>query len=333
MALSLPFTIESACSDWPHGRHIYRIRIPNPPVDSPPSGPAIIKYLTGPCPRDPARAIPDNRGQLLAFDTVPAGDWNLGHLVRDTQAGGKYALASTSTADVASTLRLYDAGPAWCNTTYDLTTLLDAFYAHRALQPPTTDHPQTDIQCNFHLSGAVLAPRLLLLPSNDPGQAQEHEHKETIAVWAWEPDSQFALANESSMYALLHTTSTTTTTTPPAPRFLGHITDNGTRVVGFVLERLAGVREAGLGDLEGCRAALGRLHALGVAYGVGGLRRHSFLVGEGGEVMMQGFGGAYRVDEDGEGVLDGEMEALERVLGEASEVESGGGAKGVESKI
>ena len=104
-------------------------------------------------------------------------------------------------------------------------------------------------------------------------------------------------------------------------------------MVGFVLERLAGVREAGLGDLEGCRAALGRLHALGVAYGAGGLRRHSFLVGEGGEVMMQGFGGAIGWMGMGRGFWTGRCRLLESVLGEASSVESGGGAEGVESKI
>jgi hypothetical protein len=43
------------------------------------------------------------------------------------------------------------------------------------------------------------------------------------------------------------------------PEFLAHITDNGSRVIGFVLEYVAGAREAGLGDLEKCRDALKRL--------------------------------------------------------------------------
>jgi hypothetical protein len=76
------------------------------------------------------------------------------------------------------------------------------------------------------------------------------------------------------------------------------------------VERVDGgrVREAGPADLAGCRAALGRLHALGFVYG-GGLARHSFLVREDGGVLMQGFDGAWET-EDGE-VLAGEMDGLE----------------------
>jgi hypothetical protein len=89
-------------------------------------------------------------------------------------------------------------------------------------------------------------------------------------------------------------------------------------VIGFLLERVGDVREAGAGDLEGCRAALARLHALGVAKGAL-LRRHSFLVRGGGDggVLIQGpffAGGAVEEDGGEEGVMRREMESLEGVL-------------------
>ncbi len=42
-----------------------------------------VKQNTITAPKTPkgASGVPDHRGQLLVFDTVPAGDWKLGRLV------------------------------------------------------------------------------------------------------------------------------------------------------------------------------------------------------------------------------------------------------------
>ncbi|KAH6854940.1 hypothetical protein B0I37DRAFT_410986 [Chaetomium sp. MPI-CAGE-AT-0009] len=64
------------------------------------------------------------------------------------------------------------------------------------------------------------------------------------------------------------------------PRFLAHVTGNGSRVIGSLLEHIPGAREAGPADLAGCRSALERLHALGIAKG--GMSQHSFSCGRTG---------------------------------------------------
>ncbi len=103
-----------------------------------------------------------------------------------------------------------------------------------------------------------------------------------------------------------------------APLFLGHVTENGpgSRVTGYLVEHLAGVREAGPADLEACRAALGRLHALVLAKGP--LRRHSFLVREDGGVLIQGpflgEGPGWRGEEAAVDCMAAAMESLEAVL-------------------
>ena len=317
MASSVSFTVESAVQDWPHRRHLYRIRVASlSSRESSHTGP-IIKYLTLPKHYDAARppAFPDHRGDLLAFDAVPAGDWNLGHLSipadDSSNTKGKYILTLTERAPLDEAIGLRDAGPAWCNsnTKFDLTLLLDAFYAQRKnLQPADNnsydddDYPLTDIQCMGHLHAAVL-----------PNPEDPNQPNPVIGVWAWEPDLYSAIATESHVYSLIQTRDPGL-----APRFLGHITDNGTRIVGFLLEQIGGAREAGLADMEACRDALRRLHALGITYG-GSLRRHSFLVCRDGSVLLQGFGGAFETDD--EAVLGREMNGLREVLAAASEME------------
>ncbi|KAL2136882.1 hypothetical protein VTI74DRAFT_608 [Chaetomium olivicolor] len=275
----------------------------------------VIRYFTSPTHRDAARspAIPDDRGKLLAFDTVPAGDWNLGHLVipggGSGNAKGKYALALTESVPLDEAVILRDAGPAWCNvnTKFDLTDLLDAFYAQRKKLQPANDndsdyyYPHTDIQCMVHLHAAVL-----------PNPEEPHKPNPVIGVWAWEPGLDGPIANESHIYSVIQARDIGL-----APRFLGHITDNGTRVVGFLLERIAEAREAGPADFEKCEDALRRLHALGITYG-GFLRRHSFLVCEDGTVLLQGFGGAFETED--EPVLRREIDRLEKVLAAPSEM-------------
>lgn len=64
-----------------------------------------------------------------------------------------------------------------------------------------------------------------------------------------------------------------------APRFLGHVHESG-RVLGFLLEKLEGQRNASIDDLSGCEVALGRFHGLGLLHG--DANRYNFLVGQDG---------------------------------------------------
>ncbi|KAH7012321.1 hypothetical protein B0J12DRAFT_690621 [Macrophomina phaseolina] len=64
-----------------------------------------------------------------------------------------------------------------------------------------------------------------------------------------------------------------------APRFLGHVHESG-RVIGFLLEKLEGQRNASIDDLSGCEAVLVRLHGLGLLHG--DANRYNFLVGQDG---------------------------------------------------
>ena len=307
MTSSVFFKLEDAVRELETGFMLYRIRVPAPGTATPDSlaGPQ-IRYLAASADPTPADPFPDIRGQLLAFDAVPASAWTLGRLSvapAGHDAAGKFLLASTETTQLEDALGLFSGGPAWCGRTVDLVDLLDAFYARRAREPPAPN-PPTDIQCMVRFSALVVpSPDL----THDPAAA------DVVSSWAWPPGHAHAVADESHVYAAL--AALPADGGPPlAPRFLAHITDNaGARVIGALVERVDGgrVREAGPADLAGCRAALGRLHALGFAYG-GGLARDSFLVRGDGGVLMQGFGGAWET-EDGE-VLAGEMDGLEEVL-------------------
>ncbi|EPQ57819.1 hypothetical protein GLOTRDRAFT_126310 [Gloeophyllum trabeum ATCC 11539] len=59
-----------------------------------------------------------------------------------------------------------------------------------------------------------------------------------------------------------------------APQFLGHLAEEG-RVMGLLLEKVEG-RLAGIEDLDACRSALKRLHALGILHG--DTNRHNYIV-------------------------------------------------------
>ena len=96
------------------------------------------------------------------------------------------------------------------------------------------------------------------------------------------------------------------------PAFLGHVLEEE-RVIGFVMERVEGAEHAGPGDVERCRRALGRLHALGIRHG--DVNRHNFLV-RGKEVTLIDFDCA-EVCRD-EGVLAQELESLEREFSDTS---------------
>ncbi|KAI0966406.1 hypothetical protein F4678DRAFT_475913 [Xylaria arbuscula] len=281
MASLLLFAVEDVHQGWPNEPILYRIRVlARGSVHSYPG--QVIRYLAACNPPKGASGVPNYRGKLLSFDAVPAGDWNLGHLViagefADDSVEDKFILASTETVQLEEAVGLLDGGPSWCNKKFDLA------------DDNQDDIPRmaTDIQCMNHVSAAVLpAPARIATATLGP---------EVIGVWAWQPGHTHGIADESHAWR----------------RFLAHITDNGTRVIGFLLERIADAREAGPTDLKKCNDTLSRLHALGIAYG-GPLRRHSFLVCGGDAVLIQGFGGSFRTTD--KEALGSELKGLEQVL-------------------
>ncbi|RWA05543.1 hypothetical protein EKO27_g9558 [Xylaria grammica] len=298
MASLISFALGGAHQGWPNEPVLYRIRVLGHGTPDSNRG-HLIRYLTAPNPPKGASGIPDDKGELLAFDAVPAGDWNLGRLIISS-AGDEFVLASTELSQLEETVGLLDAGPAWCDTKADLVDLLDALYAHResAWLDDSLDNV-TDIQCMDHLSAVIFpAPAAFAATALGP---------EVIGVWAWQPGNAHGIAGESDVYSAIQARDPGL-----APRFLAHITDNKTRIIGFLLERVAGAREAEPADLDKCRATLSRLHALGIAYGRP--KRHSFLVRGDGTVLLQGFGGSFRTTD--KEILDRELEGLEQVLAE-----------------
>jgi RIO1 family len=93
-----------------------------------------------------------------------------------------------------------------------------------------------------------------------------------IARFEWEIPR---LERETQAYSLVEGTGL-------APRFLGHVAEHG-RIIGLLLEKVEG-REAGIGDLEVCEAAVRRFHSFGLTHG--DLNRFNFLIGKNGVKMI-----------------------------------------------
>lgn len=89
------------------------------------------------------------------------------------------------------------------------------------------------------------------------------------------------------------------------PKFLGHVTEGG-RVFGFLLEHVNGASVAELGDVDACRAALSRLHSLGIMHG--DTNRNNFLL-QLHKVTIIDFETAKKCDDDGQ--LQMELAGLE----------------------
>ncbi|KAK3934514.1 putative alpha-galactosidase a protein [Diplogelasinospora grovesii] len=138
--------------------------------------------------------------------------------------------------------------------------------------------------------------------------------QEVVRVSEWLPGHWVGIENETCTYEIIQSRDPGL-----APRFLAHVTENGSRVIGFLLERIPDAREAGPADLEKCKAALARLHALGIAKRK--LSRHSFLVRNDGSVLIQGpFTGSPEDVVDNDEVMKTEMESLEKVLARSPSV-------------
>ncbi|KAJ4422854.1 hypothetical protein N0V82_002510 [Gnomoniopsis sp. IMI 355080] len=103
-----------------------------------------------------------------------------------------------------------------------------------------------------------------------------------------------------------------TTNQPIAPRFLGHLTENG-RVIGFLMEKIKGTY-ANLSDLPQCAAALRTLHSMGLVHG--DVNKHNFVVDrEMGEVRLIDFESADLFSEE---EAQRELEGLANVLTDTS---------------
>ncbi|KAK4095901.1 hypothetical protein N658DRAFT_502181 [Parathielavia hyrcaniae] len=312
--LVVPFTIDNVISGmlaFPSSPDVYRIRLHREHA----AGGPTVKYLAAP---NTARTFngPDayerrltslafeRRLTSLAFDHVPAGDWVVGRL-SVAGAGDKLELSSTHGPDALLDLGLASAEPAWCGTTIDetdcaegpasarWTTIVNAAGEEISVPKPT------DLQCMDYNSASVIPTP----------QGVAYAGREVVRVSDWIPGHWAGIENEGRAYRIIEERDPGL-----APRFLAHVTENGSRVIGFLLEHVPNAREAGPADLNKCKAVLGRLHALGIAKRQ--LGRHSFLVRDDGSVVVRGpFTGP--PGEASEEVLRAEMESLERVLAQS----------------
>ncbi|KAJ3569495.1 hypothetical protein NPX13_g6065 [Xylaria arbuscula] len=71
-----------------------------------------------------------------------------------------------------------------------------------------------------------------------------------------------------------------------APEFLGHVHEAG-RVIGFLLEKVVDGRNAESSDLEVCKAALRRFHALGFVHG--DCNKYNFIICPDGRAVLIDF--------------------------------------------
>ncbi|KAK4243042.1 hypothetical protein C7999DRAFT_45054 [Corynascus novoguineensis] len=283
---AVPFTIENVLPGplaFPSSPDVYRIRLQREHA----AGGPTIKYLAAP---NTVRVFtgPDayhRRLTNLAFDCVPAGDWVVGRLSAAERGGEtKLELISTAGADTLLGLSLVSAGPVWCGMTVDeadcakappsmrWTTVVDA--AGAEVRVPKL----ANLQCMDYVSASVIPAPQAVVACHYPGQEEEAC---VVLVSDWFPGHWVGIDNETRAYRMIQERDPGL-----APRFLAHVTENGSHVVGFLLEYVPDAREAGPADLDRCSAVLGRLHALGIAKR--GLSRHSFLVKGDGEVLVRG---------------------------------------------
>jgi len=83
-----------------------------------------------------------------------------------------------------------------------------------------------------------------------------------IACFEWD----IRINHETWAYSILdHDYQQNTNSTRIAPKFLGHLTENG-RVIGMLLEKLEG-EFASIDDLPACSATLLKLHNIGLVHG------------------------------------------------------------------
>lgn len=221
-------------------------------------------------------ALPSPDGMLLSFGesfdftTIPQGEWNMGHLAfkPGTQ---QVTLNSTELVALASIKNTWNP---------QMVDFLD-------LKNPTGGARGSEMQGFHQMYSAVYEGHF--------------DVDKVIACWEWHPHDIYGPTHETDIYALIQEHDI-------APRFLAHVTENRSRVIGFMVERLPG-RHAVYDDLQACQEALSKLHGIGIAQGC--LRRSSFLVTD-NRAFLHSFGGSYRTED--KTILDAEMASLEGIL-------------------
>jgi len=232
-----------------------------------------FKYLIAPSP-PPGATLPDIRGRYLAFQSVDRGDWTVGRLgLADSKRLVLQSVENTALPDI---------GVSWHPTRIDFLDL-----------PPSLpgSNPERELQCYGQLLARIV-----------PTPRHIGSCPTAIAFWLWQPLSA-GLGPESETYGLIHDRDI-------GPRFLAHITENRTRVIGFMVQRLE-ARVADASDLGRCSAVLTKLHSLGIAHG--SLTRQAFLVDDRlGQAYLHCFASSYRTTD--KHVLDAELSSLEHIL-------------------
>jgi hypothetical protein len=213
--------------------------------------------------------FPDIQGLHLGFTTVPTGDWNVGYLACHEESG-KYAIVRTAQQKLAS------IEDVWHLKQVDKLEL-------RQGQSST----EKEVQCQGQMYCGVF-----------PGQLG---HTEVVVSTEWYPDDIYGVRHETAVYAAIQGHNI-------GPEFLAHVTENQSRVIGYMVEKLRG-QAAGSEDISACCDVLGRLHGLGIGYG--DFRPGCFLRTERG-IVMHGFGGAFWTSDQKR--LDGEMSRLREWL-------------------
>ncbi|KAI5861268.1 hypothetical protein GGS23DRAFT_160483 [Durotheca rogersii] len=232
-----------------------------------------IKYLEVLDSKPPGSRYSDFR--QVPLGQLPAGRWNVAQLVHD----GKDDKLTVKSVEQRT---LSDVMDAWSGVKVDHKSLGDHLLAtaDEALQP------------NHYIEFSRLseAPAEVAVPK-------------VIALMDPWYHGRSVLANDSKIRRLIRDAGIST-------RVLGHLTENDSRVIGFMLESVA-ARQAGIEHLEACRAALRKLHELGIAHGT--LRRSSFLILEdGGGALLQGFWTSFQTSD--QELLAGEMAGVEGLL-------------------
>lgn len=269
-----PFTVKDAVNSIPGFQHgYYRILIK----------PLTIKYLvfvdtsrysfTFGEPRlldDPGweelsyQEIPDFHGSRLDFNMVPAGEWNIANLVR-REGSEKLHLGTTEQRKLATITQLWHPNRVDC----------------LGIRPVSAGPDQ--LQYEGHIYGTTCA--------NQFG-------KDIVFVCIeWSPDDNYGVARETEVFQTIQGEAI-------GPDFLGHVIENGDRVIGYVAERIHG-RKAERDDLDACRNVLSRLHNLGIAYGK--IWPHSFILTD-NRIVLHSFGGAFWTNDPD--IFKNEMEEL-----------------------
>jgi hypothetical protein len=218
-----------------------------------------IKYLRGP---KPLSTLPDQSGDKLCFQTVADGEWNLGTM--EVGSDGRYMLVSTENR------QLPDLMAVWHRGRFDLG---DLGYPTEVPMDSSGERFEFPLQLRGHMPSGVF----------ETDKAME---KAVVALWNYDLEGSYsgALANESYIYSLLQGQTI-------APQFLGHLTENNSRTIGYVLESVE-ARQAEMMDFEGCREALQQLHNLGIVHG--GINRESFLIKNDSKALLQNLFNSFR---------------------------------------